>query len=99
MAERNGKKAKTLYDVIDRSNGFYKGHALPESRSAMNVTFRLGSEALEKSFLTAATAAGMIGLPGHRSVGGIRASTYNAVSLESCQALAALMTDFAKKNA
>jgi phosphoserine aminotransferase len=99
MAERNAKKAKTLYDVIDRSNGFYKGHALPESRSAMNVTFRLESEALEKSFLTAATAAGMIGLPGHRSVGGIRASIYNAVSLESCQALAALMTDFAKKNA
>src|SRR4051794_40049963 len=98
MAERNGRKAKTLYDAIDRSKGFYRGHALPESRSQMNVTFRLGSEALEKQFLAEAQAAGMVGLAGHRSVGGIRASIYNAVSPEACQALASLMDDFAKRN-
>lgn len=98
MATRNAQKAKTLYDAIDGSGGYYKGHAEPASRSAMNVTFRLGDEAKEKAFLTAATAAGMVGLAGHRSVGGIRASIYNAVSLEACQALAALMADFAKKN-
>jgi phosphoserine aminotransferase len=66
MAERNGKKAKTLYDAIDGSGGYYKGHAEPASRSAMNVTFRLGDEAKEKAFLAAATAAGMVGLAGHR---------------------------------
>jgi len=98
MAERNELKAAVLYEVIDGSGGFYRGHALSESRSRMNITFRLPSEALEKAFLAEAQAAGMVGLAGHRSVGGIRASTYNAVSLESCQALASLMKDFARKN-
>jgi phosphoserine aminotransferase len=98
LAERNGQKARTLYEVIDASGGFYRGHALPESRSLMNVTFRLPSEALEKQFVTESVNAGMVGLAGHRSVGGIRASIYNAVSLESCRALAALMTDFARRN-
>ena len=60
--------------AIDGSGGFYRGHALPESRSRMNVTFRLPSEALEKQFLAEAQSAGMVGLPGHRSVGGVRAS-------------------------
>ena len=98
MAERNAAKAKAIYDAIDQSGGFYRGHALPESRSLMNITFRLPGEALEKQFLAEAQAAGMIGLAGHRSVGGIRASTYNAVSPEACQALAGLMKDFARKN-
>ncbi|MFO0930042.1 MAG: 3-phosphoserine/phosphohydroxythreonine transaminase [Gemmataceae bacterium] len=98
MAERNARKAKTLYDVIDNSGGFYRGHAEADSRSHMNVTFRLANEALEKQLVSEAQAAGMVGLAGHRSVGGLRASIYNAVPLEACQALAALMTDFAKRN-
>ena len=64
----------------------------------MNVTFRLPSEALEKQFVAECQAAGMVGLAGHRSVGGIRASIYNAVSPEACQALAAFMADFARRN-
>jgi phosphoserine aminotransferase len=98
MAERNAQKARTLYDAIDQSGGFYRGHAMPEARSRMNVTFRLPSEALEKQLVTEAQAAGMIGLAGHRSVGGIRASIYNAVGLEACQALASFMQDFARRN-
>ncbi len=98
MAERNARKARALYEAIDQSGGFYRGHALPEARSQMNVTFRLPSEALEKQLLAEAQAAGMIGLAGHRSVGGLRASIYNAVSPEACQALAALLKDFARRN-
>lgn len=98
MAERNGKKADTLYQAIDNSAGYYKGHAETGSRSRMNVTFRLPSEALEKQFVTEAQAAGMVGLGGHRSVGGIRASIYNAMDVEGCQALASFMGDFAKRN-
>jgi phosphoserine aminotransferase len=99
LAERNEAKAKRLYDTIDQSNGFYRGHAVPESRSRMNVTFRLPSEALEKQFVTESQAAGMVGLGGHRSVGGVRASIYNAVPPEACEALASFMTDFARKHA
>jgi phosphoserine aminotransferase len=98
IAERNALKSGIIYGAIDQSGGFYKGHALPEARSQMNVTFRLGSEDLEKKFLAAATSAGMVGLAGHRSVGGIRASLYNALEPDACRALAALMGDFAKKN-
>jgi phosphoserine aminotransferase len=98
MGERNGAKAKTVYDAIDHSSGFYRGHAEPQSRSQMNVTFRLPSEAQEKQFITESQAAGMVGLAGHRSVGGVRASLYNAVGPEMCQALASFMGDFAKKN-
>jgi phosphoserine aminotransferase len=98
MAERNDRKAGTVYAAIDRSGGFYRGHAEVTSRSKMNVTFRLPSEALEKQFLAESAAAGLVGLAGHRSVGGIRASIYNAVGLEACQALAAFMGDFAKRN-
>jgi phosphoserine aminotransferase len=97
MAERNGRKARILYDAIDQSGGFYRGHAAPEARSLMNVTFRLPSEALEQQFASAAQAAGMVGLAGHRSVGGLRASIYNAVAPEACTALAAFMGDFARK--
>jgi phosphoserine aminotransferase len=98
MAERNARKARLLYDAIDGSGGFYRGYATPESRSRMNVTFRLPDEAREKRFLAEAQAAGMIGLAGHRSVGGVRASIYNAVGVEACQALAVLMHDFAGRN-
>jgi phosphoserine aminotransferase len=96
IADLNARKAKLLYDTIDGSNGFYRGHAVPSSRSRMNVTFRLSSETLEKKFIADAQAAGMIGLAGHRSVGGIRASIYNAVPLAACQTLATFMMDFAR---
>jgi phosphoserine aminotransferase len=98
MAARNAQKARLVYDAIDQSGGFYRGHAEKESRSLMNVTFRLASETLEKQFVAESQANGMVGLAGHRSVGGIRASLYNAVSPEMCQALAGFMGDFAKRN-
>jgi phosphoserine aminotransferase len=98
MAQRNAHKARLIYEAIDGSGGFYRGHALPESRSQMNVTFRLPSEALEKQFVTLAQAAGMVGLAGHRSVGGIRASIYNALGPEACQALVSFMGDFGRRN-
>jgi len=98
MQARNQGKANTVYAAIDRSGGFYRGHATPEARSLMNVTFRLPDEGLEKQFVAEAQATGMVGLGGHRSVGGIRASIYNALEPESCTALAAFMDEFLKKN-
>jgi len=98
MAERNARKAQLVYEVIDGSGGFYRGHAEPASRSLMNVTFRLATEVLETQFVAQAQAAGMIGLAGHRSVGGIRASLYNAVGPEACRALASFMNDFAARH-
>jgi phosphoserine aminotransferase len=98
ILERNVLKAETIYDAIDESGGFYRGHAAAESRSLMNVTWRLPDESLEKQFITEATAAGMIGLAGHRSVGGVRASIYNAMGVEGCQTLASFMNDFARRN-
>ena len=98
MAQHNERKANVIYAAIDESNGFYRGHATTDSRSQMNITFRLPSEALEKQFVAASIQAGMIGLAGHRSVGGIRASVYNAMSLEGASALATLMREFAAQN-
>jgi phosphoserine aminotransferase len=98
MARRNDLKADTVYGAIDGSGGFYRGHAAPNSRSQMNVTFRLPSEELEKRFVSEAAAAGMVGLAGHRSVGGIRASIYNAMSQEGAAALAGFMGEFARKS-
>jgi phosphoserine aminotransferase len=98
MTERNARKAQLLYDAIDQSGGFYRGHAETGSRSQMNVTFRLPNEAKEKQFVAEAQTNGMVGLAGHRSVGGIRASIYNAVRPEDCQALASFMHDFARRN-
>ncbi len=98
IEERNRRKAATLYRVIDESGGFYRGHADPKHRSLMNVTFRLPDETLEKRFVAEATAQGMVGLAGHRSVGGIRASIYNAMGQDGCDALATFMTDFMRRN-
>jgi phosphoserine aminotransferase len=97
IAEMNNKKADLLYSLID-STEFYRGTAQKDSRSIMNVTFRLPSEELEKKFIEEATKNSMIGLKGHRSVGGIRASIYNAVTLKAVEELNAFMKDFEKKN-
>jgi phosphoserine aminotransferase len=96
--KRNLEKASLIYDTIDNSGGYYKGHALKDSRSLMNITWRLPSEELEKAFAAEALKQGMVGLPGHRSVGGLRASIYNAMSLEGCQTLANFMKDFQSRN-
>lgn len=93
----NRRKADKLYAAIDKT-GFYKGHAAPDSRSRMNVTFRLQSEELEKRFAKDATAAGLDGLKGHRSVGGIRASIYNAFPEDGVDALVQFMAEFERKN-
>lgn len=92
-AERNRGKAETLYAAIDGSD-FYRGTAERGSRSWMNVTFRLPTEELEKRFLAEATEAGLVNLKGHRSVGGLRASLYNAMPQEGVDALVTLMADF-----
>ena len=98
MAERNQKKAALVYDAIDNSNGFYAGHADKDSRSFMNVTFRLPSEELEKKFAAEALEQGLSGVKGHRSVGGMRTSIYNAMPYEGCEKLAAFMEQFRKAN-
>ena len=98
VGRANADKAKLIYDAIDGSGGFYRGHARPGSRSNMNVTYRLPSEALEKQFVAEATKAGMDGLGGHRSVGGIRASIYNAFPRRGVETLVDFMTEFARKN-
>jgi phosphoserine aminotransferase len=93
----NARKADKLYAEIDRT-GFYRGHAQRDSRSRMNVTFRVGSEDLEKKFAKDATAAGLDGLKGHRSVGGMRASIYNAFPEAGVDALVQFMQEFERKN-
>lgn len=94
---RNARKADKLYAEIDRT-GYYRGHAHKDSRSRMNVTFRLPSEDLEKKFAKEATAAGLDGLKGHRSVGGLRASIYNAFPEAGIDALVAFMKEFERVN-
>ena len=93
----NARKAQKLYGEIDRT-GYYRGHAQPDSRSRMNVTFRLPSEELEKKFVKESTAAGLDGLKGHRSVGGLRASIYNAFPEAGVDALVAFMKEFERVN-
>jgi phosphoserine aminotransferase len=95
---RNEAKAKKLYGFIDQSGGFYRGTARVDSRSPMNVTFRLADENLEKPFLEGAKKEGMVGLGGHRSVGGVRASLYNAVGLDAVDCLTSYMKAFMDKN-
>ena len=98
MQQRNEEKAAIVYEAIDNSDGYYRGHAQKDSRSLMNVTFRLPSEDLEKKFIQEAAAANLVGVKGHRSVGGIRASIYNAMPKEGCVALAQFMDSFRKAN-
>lgn len=97
MEKRNREKAELLYKFIDGSD-FYRGTADPESRSIMNVTFRLTDENLEKKFVAEALDNGLGGLKGHRSVGGCRASIYNAVGIEAVRSLVDFMKVFADKN-
>lgn len=97
MAERNEAKAKVIHDAIDNSD-FFKGTAQPDSRSLMNICFRAPSEELETKFITEAKAAGFDGLKGHRSVGGMRASVYNALPPEACERLADFMKAFERTN-
>ena len=94
MEALNRKKAAEIYAVIDGSEGFYRGHAVKEDRSRMNVTFTLETPELEAEFVEQAKAHGFIGLKGHRLVGGLRASLYNAVTLEAAEALAMFMKEF-----
>ena len=95
----NQEKAKILYDAIDNSDGFYVGHATKDSRSLMNVSFNIKDKnsELEAKLIEEASAKGMIGLKGHRSIGGLRASIYNAMPKSGVEALATLMQDFAKR--
>jgi phosphoserine aminotransferase len=97
IARKNAQKAAKLYAEIDRTE-FYRGHAQKDSRSTMNVTFKLATEELDKKFAKEATAAGLDGLKGHRSVGGMRASIYNAFPEEGVDALVQFMREFERTN-
>lgn len=99
MYAHNQKKAKLLYEVVDSSGGFYEGHAQPDSRSVMNVVFRLPSEDLTKQFLAEAEKQNLTDLAGHRSVGGIRASIYNAMPMAGVESLRDFMIRFRDANA
>ena len=98
MKERNEKKAKILYDYLDASQMF-KGTVEAKDRSLMNVPFVTGSDELDARFVQEAKAAGFESLKGHRSVGGMRASIYNAMPLEGVQTLIAFMKKFEEENA
>lgn len=100
LQKANEEKAAILYDAIDNSDGFYIGHAQKDSRSLMNVSFNIKDKNsdLEAKLVSLATQSGMIGLKGHRSIGGLRASIYNAMSVEGIKALVALMEKFASEN-
>ena len=97
VGERNAAKAASLYAAIDGSDGFYRGHARPECRSKMNVTFRLPTPELEQAFVAEAAEDGLAGLKGYRTVGGIRASIYNAATAEAVAALVGFMEEFAQR--
>lgn len=98
IARINAAKSQALYQAIDTSGGYYRGTVDAGDRSQMNITFRLGSEPLEEKFVKEATAAGLVGLKGHRAVGGVRASTYNAMPLEGVSRLVDFMAEFQQKN-
>jgi phosphoserine aminotransferase len=98
MEKRNLEKASTLYEAIDQSGGFYLCPVENQSRSVMNVVFRLPSEPLEEKLVLEAKKAKMVGIKGHRSVGGIRISLYNAVNIEWVRTLTSFMKEFAKAN-
>ena len=96
MERRNAKKAELLYGALDRLSGFYTVPVEKASRSMMNIVFRLPTEKLDAQFAAEATQAGLVGLKGHRSSGGLRVSAYNAVSVADVEALVSFMTSFAK---
>jgi phosphoserine aminotransferase len=98
LEQRNLDKSALIYDVIDSSGGFYQGIIDKRDRSHMNITWRMADEAFERRFVKESEQHGFEGLAGHRSVGGLRASAYNAVPFEACKALAEFMTDFQKRN-
>jgi phosphoserine aminotransferase len=98
MAEINHKKADLLYGLLDNSDGFYRGRAAHQDRSSMNVSFNLASPELERQFLAASATAGFSGLGGHRAIGGIRASIYNAVTIQAVEKLVDFMQDFHARN-
>lgn len=98
MGERNGRKATLLYSAIDGSGGYYRNPVAPEARSWMNVPFFLPDPALDRPFLVEAVAAGLLGLKGHRALGGMRASIYNAMPEAGVQALVDFMADFSRRN-
>lgn len=97
MARINRSKAELLYSLLDRSDGFYRGRVDPQDRSLMNVSFNLSSPEMEKRFLAEALAAGFSGLSGHRSIGGVRASIYNALTLPAVGKLVDFMEDFERR--
>ncbi len=97
IARLNKQKAGQLYQAIDQSSGFYRGHSTEEHRSLMNVTFRTPSEEFDQIFVQSAAKIGLIGLKGHRSVGGLRASIYNACPTKSVEALVEFMHDFQRE--
>ena len=97
--KQNIAKANLVYECIDNSNGFYQGHSKPKDRSLMNVSFNIAANTeLEPVFVKEAEEAGMIGLKGHRLLGGVRASLYNAITLKQCEVLVEFMKEFAKKH-
>jgi phosphoserine aminotransferase len=98
MEIRNREKAAILYDAVDSSDGFYSAHSVRDARSLMNVTFRLPTSELTEQFCSEAESLGMSGLHGHRSVGGIRASIYNAFPRQGVERLVEFMKDFASRN-
>jgi phosphoserine aminotransferase len=98
FARRSAEKSMRLYATIDRSGGFYRNEVAPDARSRMNVPFFLPDAELDARFVAESRAAGMIGLKGHKAVGGIRASLYNAVPIEAVDALVGFMRDFASRH-
>jgi phosphoserine aminotransferase len=98
IAKRNQAKAALVYNAIDESGGFYRGHAAAAARSVMNIPFRLPNEQLEEAFASESKKSGLIGLKGHRSVGGMRASLYNALDMKAAETLTTFMREFQKKN-
>lgn len=99
MARMNRNKAQLIYGLLDQSDGFYRGRAEPQDRSSMNVSFNLATPEMDKQFVSEALAAGFSGLSGHRAIGGIRASIYNALTLAAVEKLIGFMEDFQRRHA
>jgi phosphoserine aminotransferase len=98
MGRRNRAKAESLYQAIDGSGGYYSNRVEPAARSRMNVIFSLHDAALEPTFVAEAAEAGLLALKGHRALGGIRASIYNAVPIEGVRALCGFMAEFRRRH-